>query len=121
MVSVSCDGIYRNHAGGQQTPFKLRMQFATPVMHVASINVTTSRLGELDGKVFFIGGGGSFIARSESAAISAHVSISERRVISLTGAVEIDRRYFGYSLKGTIASNRAALSNVVRVSNARRA
>jgi hypothetical protein len=117
--AVVVDGTYRAHAR-EQHPFQLRLPFDAQVFHAASADLTTPRLGEMKGKVIFAAGGGSFIGRTDSAALSAQVSFSENEVIVLTGALEIDRKFFGYSLKGVVASSRATLSNVVGIRAPRR-
>jgi hypothetical protein len=119
-AALVVEGVYRPHAGATQHPFELRLDLQTQVLHAAPVKVSTPALGTIEGKVVFLSGFGVFIGRNASAAASAQVSVSERDLISVSGAVETGGRYFGYSVKGAVVSNRATLSNVVGIRAPRR-
>ena len=111
--AILVDGTYRPHSGGPQHPFQVRIPFEDALRYVTSVQMETPALGKFTGRLFFMPGHVTFLARTASAALSAELTASDRGVLTLSGAVDIEGRAFGYSLKGAVTSDRATLSNVV--------
>ena len=114
-MAVVVAGTYRLLPGALQHPFQIRLPFGDASPTATSVQLSTPALGTPKGKLFFTSGHMSFLARTESAALSAEISVSNRNVFTLSGVVDVEGRAFSYSLRGTASSERATLSNVVGI------
>jgi len=112
---ITAEGIYRPHSGAPQHPFQLTLPFKDVKPHAVSAELKSSTVGTLNGTLMFVTGAATFLGRSKQAILSAHVTLGERGVISLVGALELGGKHYAYRLTGTVASYRATLSNVVGI------
>jgi len=114
-AAVMAEGTYRAHTGAPQHPFRLRLPFKGVKQHAAYAELTTPQLETLSGTLVFISGAGTALVRSKVGTLSAHATFDDRGLITLIGTLEREGDYYGYSVKGAVASYRATLSNVVGI------
>jgi hypothetical protein len=112
---IIMEGEFQSAPGRACLPFELHVPFEDMFRPMTSVTLTTPALGKVKGMLFFMPGCISFLGRTDAAALSAHIQALNQNFFSLTGVMEINGWTFGYTMKGTVPTNRAALSNVVGI------
>ena len=120
-VAVIVEGECMFHVGNAKHAFMIRFPFADQSSSAASLEITTSALGMITGKIAFGTDAAEAIGRNDNGAISAHLQITKDNIFLLNGAVLQGDACFGYSVKGGSASSREILSNVVGIFGGKRA